>query len=288
MMKTKNLGILTAKCILLAILVYPIAPAIVPKLFSLEIPGFNEVHGVAYIPGSKNKYMVGFYATYENLILTYSPLPGAPSPSATIIKTDRATEIFFGSPYFGVQGRINQFTIFKLKEDQESIERVDGISFTAAGLGGKLPLPGTVYCYISYSGNPGADNVPKLYRYNLDTLAVQMIAVYEPSHELAFVLPFYSLIVSTSAGSYYVADVSKTLQGPLTNLSPLNADIDGANHVALPQEDNHIFTGNFPTDEVIMMNYLDGTQNFRLLLSNTSFIRNISLIPKTKFVLVNV
>ena len=119
--------------------------------------------------------MVSFYATYENLILTYSPLAGAPPPSATIIKTDRATETYFSSPFLGAHGRINQLTLFKLNKDQDSVERVSGVSYTAAGLGGLLPQPNSVYLFISYKGNPGGDNVPKLYRYNLETLAVSMV-----------------------------------------------------------------------------------------------------------------
>ena len=115
-----------------------------------------------------------------------------------------------------------------------------------------------------------------------------MIAVYEPSEKIAFASPFENLIIGTKASKYFLVDVSRPLNSPIVMFIAFNANIDVSNHISLPEEDTQIFTGNVSTREVIQMNYLNGVQKFRLILSDGTQLRNAEQVPKTELIIVTV
>ena len=81
--KSANLTI-----ILIFILFIRKSIAVATPLMSFSIPGFDAPHTVKKIVGTKTKYLVGYYAHTEGVILDYDPLKAPDQARLVTVNTN--------------------------------------------------------------------------------------------------------------------------------------------------------------------------------------------------------
>ena len=269
---------------LLTVIINGTMAALTPSLFTLELPGFDDPHCVTQVPGIANTFFICFYTSGKNLLLSYDPLSSSSEPKVSILETGKATLASFLSPEYGSTTKIAVLNTFQLSKDSEQVVKADTYNQGAASCSNSLVKKGTNFMFYQNRQNPGGVNIPKLFRMDFITRAIQIYPVYEGAFDIRIDSNVDNILIGTISGEFHTVDTTKTFSGSLISFTKANA-IAWMTAI-LPKESMELIANNDPTDEILQLNYFSSAETFRVPITDLSQIIVIEHIPETSIIMV--